>query len=163
MMKVFGNRIWRSNTLRVATLVSSLIAFTACGGGGANGGGSISGQVSGPTGTNLNQTVVAAFVCTNACQAESEITNTLGGRTVISSTAASANYQLPNVPTGKYFVLAFQDTNGSGALDAGDLLGAVSGVPSPAANVNITLRPATTAGADALSPAALERIRLLER
>ncbi len=167
MTKVFTGGIWRSNTLRGVTLVSSLIAFTACGGGnggiGGGAGGSISGQVSGPTGTNLNQTVVAAFACTNSCQAQNEISNTVAGRAVISSTAASANYQLPNVPAGQYFVLAFQDTNGSGKPDSGDLLGAVSGVPSPAANVNIKLQPATINGADVLSPAALARLRLLER
>ena len=149
-----------------AALVSLLIAFTACGGGDnggiGGGGGNISGQVSGPTGSNLNQTAVVAFVCTNACQAANEVTDTIGGQIVISSTSARANYQLPNVPAGKYFVVAFQDTNGSGALDAGDLAGAVGSVPSPAANVNITLR-VTTAVTGALSPAMLTRIRLLER
>ena len=167
MTKVSSGGIWRGNTLRAAAVASSLIAFTACGGGGnggiGGGGGSISGQVSGPTGTNLNQTVVAAFVCTNACQAETDVTDTVAGRTVISSTSARSDYQLPNVPTGKYFVVALQDTNGSGAIDTGDLFGAVSGVPSPAANVNITLQPATINAADALSPAMLEQLRLLER
>ncbi len=173
MTKIFGSGIWQSKrgqALQAAALVPVLIAFTACGGAGGGGaggggagggGGSIAGRVNGPTDSNLNQTVVAAFVCNNACQADSDITNTVGGRAVISSTSASANYQLANVPAGKYFVLAFQDSNGSGKLDAGDLLGAVSGVPSPAANVDIALKLATAA--DAPSPQTLERLRLLGR
>jgi uncharacterized protein (DUF2141 family) len=104
---------------------------------------------------------VAAFACKNACQAEGDITDTVAGQTVISSTTAKASYQLPNVAAGKYFVVAVQDTNGSGKLDTGDLAGAVSGVLSPAANVNIALQPATINSLDALSPAA--RMRLLER
>ena len=165
MTNVSSGGIWRSNTVRAAALVPLLIAVTACGGGngGIGGGGVISGQVSGPTSANLNQTIVAALVCNNACQAESDITSTVAGRAVISGTSASANYQLTNVPAGQYFVLALQDTNGSGAVDAGDLIGSVSGVPSPAANVNIKLQPATVAGAGALSPAMLARMRLLER
>lgn len=150
MANVFDNSFWRSPPVRAAALASSLIAFTACGGGGGIGGGGaggISGQVTGPTGSNLKQTTVAAFVCNNTCQAESDITNTVGGQTVISATGSSANYALPNVPAGKYFVLAVQDTNGSQTLDSGDLLGAVGGVPSPAANVNIKLQPATVSGA----------------
>jgi uncharacterized protein (DUF2141 family) len=133
---------------RAALLISALIALTACGGGVAGGG--ISGQLSGPTNANLNKTSVAAFVCNNACQAESDITNTIASQTVISSAGSNASYQLPNVPAGTYFVLAVQDTNGSGKLDAGDLVGAVSGVPSPAANVNIKLQAATVTAANAL-------------
>ena len=153
MTDVFSREVWRSPPVRAAALISSLIAFTACGGG-ANGG-AISGQVSGPTGSNLNQTTVAAFLCNNSCQTESDITNTVGGQTVISAANSSANYALPNVPTGKYFVLAVQDTNGSKTLDSGDLVGAVSGVPSPSANVDIKLQPAAISGAGDPSPTAL--------
>ena len=153
--------IWHAKIWQGALLTSIALGFTACGGGGT--GGAISGQLSAPTNANLNQTVVAAFVCTNACQSQSDITDTLGGRTVVSSTASSASYQLPNLPTGKYFVLAVQDTNGSGKLDTGDLLGAVSGVPSPAANVNIKLEPATVAAAGSLNPLTVARSLLRER
>ena len=166
MSNFVNGEVWRSPPARAAVLISSLIAFTACGGGGGvggGGGGAISGQVSGPTGSNLNQTTVAAFACNNTCQAESDITNTVGGQTVISATNSSANYALPNVPAGKYFVLAVQDTNGSKTLDSGDLVGAVSGVPSPAANVNIKLQPAVINGAGNPSPTALAWRLLRER
>lgn len=161
MSKVFNGEVWQSTPVRAMVLVSALLAFTACGG--AGGGSGISGQVSGPTGANLKQTEVAAFVCSGACQSTTEISNTIGGQTVISATGASASYQLPNVPTGKYFVLAIQDTNASGSFDSGDLAGSVSGVPSPAANVNIKLQAVTVNGANDPSLSALARRLLRER
>ena len=104
-----------------------------------------------------------SFVCANACQAQTDISNTVSAQTVIAATGSSASYALPNVPAGKYFVLAVQDTNGSKTVDSGDLLGAVSGVPSPAANVNIELQPAAISGAGDPSPTALAWRLLRER
>ena len=165
MSNFVNGEVWRSPPVRAAVLISSLIALTACGGGGVGGGGGggISGKVTGPTGSNLNQTVVAAFVCANACQAQTDISNTVSAQTVITATGSSASYALPTVPADKYFVLAVQDTNGSKTVDSGDLLGAVSGVPSPAANVNIELQPAAISGAGDPSPTALARRLLRQR
>jgi hypothetical protein len=149
-------------------LLGGLIALSACGGsgggnvgGGGGGGGTagtISGRLTGPTGANLNPTAVAALVCRNQCQTQADITETIGGQTVVTTSGSSAQYQLANVPAGLYFVLAYQDTNGSGQVDAGDLVGAVRGVPSPSANVNITLQAASPASAGAFNPAAVARL-----
>ncbi len=139
-------------------LVSSLIGFTACGGGG----GAISGQLSGPAGSNLSQTEVAAFACKNDCQVQTDVSDTVAAQTVVTATGSQANYQLANVPGGKYLIVAAQDTNGSGKLDAGDLIGAVKGVPSPSSSVNIQLQLATAAGSAPFNPAAVVR-QLVER
>jgi hypothetical protein len=120
------------------------LALSACGGAGG-GNGTISGQVTGPTGSNLNKTAVGALLCKTDCSTQADITQTVGGETALTTTGSSAAFQLTNVPKGTYFVLGYQDTNNNGAVDVGDLIGAVAGVPAPAQNVNIQLKPATAA------------------
>jgi Uncharacterized protein conserved in bacteria (DUF2141) len=129
---------------RYALGIGIALALSACGGAGG-GPGTISGQVTGPTGSNLNKTAVGAVLCKTDCKAQGDITNTVGGETAVTTTGSSATYQIPNVPKGTYAVVAVQDTNGSGTLDVGDLLGVVTGVPVPAQNVNIQVQPATAA------------------
>jgi hypothetical protein len=132
------------------------LALSACGGGN----GAISGQVTGPTGSNINKTAVGALLCKTDCSTQADITNTVGGETALTTTGSSASFQLPNVPKGTYFVLGYQDTNNSGAVDVGDLIGAVSGVPSPSQNVSIQLKPATAAAgvASFANPALIKQL-----
>jgi uncharacterized protein (DUF2141 family) len=142
----------RLETVLLAIALGSSLA--ACGGGGASGG--ISGQVVGPNGSNLNGAVVAAFLCNNNCQSQNDLTQTIGGRTTITASTSSANYQIANVPPGKYIVLAVQDTTGDGQIGAGDLVGTTSSVVTPpASNANIQLQLATNAVIDGSSIAAL--------
>lgn len=58
--------------------------------------------------------------------------------------AANGAYAVPNTPPGTWTVFGWQDTNGSGTVDAGDLYGSISGVvvttgPGPA-GVNFSVK-----------------------
>jgi TPP-dependent trihydroxycyclohexane-1,2-dione (THcHDO) dehydratase len=117
------------------------VALVACSGGSSD---NIAGQVSGPNGSNLNGTSIAALLCNNNCQTESDLTQTVGGRASITATGSSSAYQMANVPAGKYIVLAVQDTNGDRQIGTGDLVGTTSSVVTPpATNANIQLQPFT--------------------
>lgn len=72
------------------------------------------------------------------------------GGTQITTSGTSAAYSIP-VNAGQYLVIAIQDTNQSGALDAGDYIGAypslegAAAVTAPASGINLSLVPYTGA------------------
>jgi hypothetical protein len=132
------NVIWTSSIILGLSLVS-------CGG---SAGGSISGQVSVPAQADVKNTIVVAFVCNNDCKLQTDLTNTVGGKTTIGTGGSSANYQIPGVPGGKYLVVAAQDTNGDGKLGIGDLAGTSStSVTPPNSSVNIQMQAITQVSA----------------
>ncbi len=139
-------------------------ALVACGGtpgnpvnpgtpGGATG--TISGKVAGPNGSDVNGTVIAAFVCNNSCTQDSDLTQTIAGQANIASSGSSSAYQIGNVPSGKYIVLALKDTNQDGQAGVGDLLGVFDKpVTPPSNNINIQMQTITeTAGAALITTA----------
>ena len=120
-------------------------SLAACGG---SSGGSISGQVTVPAQVDIKNTIVVAFLCNNDCKVQTDLTNTVGGKTTITTGGSSANYALASVPGGKYLVVAALDTNGDGTLGVGDLAGASSAaVTPPNSSVNIQMKAITPAAA----------------
>jgi hypothetical protein len=67
---------------------------------------------------------------------------TLGSAIV--TTASTGAYLLPDVVAGPWTVFAWQDTNGSGTINSGDLYGATPGVlvsaGTPSTGVNVSVR-----------------------
>ncbi len=112
------------------------------GGGGDDSGGSegqtISGTVTAPPGSDVNNTNVLA------CDAELKCV----AGTVIGQNGPSASYTIPNVPDGNWNIVAVKDVNNNNRLgDTGDFFGCHS-VGEGAAEGKCTLVSATASGID---------------
>jgi len=106
--------------------------------------GAIQGTVyAAPNGTVQNSIVIACVVVNDECSA------TLSKVGVVQGTGPSGKYQLENLGSASYLMLAWRDLNGSSDVDAGDEVGvyARNGQPtlvtSPAAGIDLRLKPFT--------------------
>ncbi len=106
--------------------------------------GSIQGTVYALPGSTVSSAVVIACVMVNDTCSE-----TLSKVGVVQGAGSSGTYQLENLGTASYLMLAWRDLNGSSDVDAGDEVGVYTKngqpalVKSPATGIDLRLKPFT--------------------